>query len=71
MPTAGADSCISAGPDGAYVQTGIDAAGTQFGTDLEVDSSEQYRQADSTASQIADSAKGLLDDVMDALFGWI
>lgn len=71
MAYGASSSCIHAGPDGAYADLGVDAAGQHVGTGIEATSPVSYDEVDAAASETAGEAQGFFESLVDTLFGWI
>lgn len=73
-PSAAADACVTAGPQGASADVGIDAAGTHVGTGIDAESpvpAGTVEAAEAAATDASHEAGSFLDDLIETLFGWI
>lgn len=73
LPTtaAKADACASAGFDGASAQAGVVTAGGHLGTAAEAKSPISPPEVEAVADGATGDAKGLLQGLIDTLFGWM
>ena len=76
--SAGAETCVSAGLDGASASVGADAAGMHAGTGIEASSPVSEEQlastvgeAQSAVASTTEESKGFFEQVYETLFGWM
>lgn len=77
-PSAGADTCVSAGLDGASASFGAGAAGISAGTAIQANSPVPMDQVESTVGEAkstvdstAGEATGFFEGIANLLFGWL
>jgi hypothetical protein len=68
---AAADSCASAGLDGASITADVEAAGAHAGTGIAAESPVSQKQVEATVDETTGQAKGFFEGLLDTLFGWM
>ncbi|MHB1261779.1 MAG: hypothetical protein ACYC2H_08690 [Thermoplasmatota archaeon] len=69
--SAKADVCASAGLDGASAQAGVVTAVGQAGAAVDAQSPISHDEVEALADETTGNAKGLLQGLIDTLFGWM